>query len=290
MIYKSGEIIPKVKAVTNHMGSVYKLPSVCPVCGEPVVREEDTADTKCVNSACPAQLERTVSYFVSRDCMDIKGFGEKYIKALIDEGYIKDYADIYSLKDYRDELVEKGIIGKEKNTDKILKAIEDSKANDPVMLLTALGIQNVGKASAKEIMKHYKDVIELTRATVEELNEIQDVGTITAETIVEFFKNPTNMHVLNKLIDFGVNITVHQEEGTTELFKGLTFVITGTLPTLGRKEAQELIEKNGGKCSGSVSKKTDYVLAGEAAGSKLTKAQELGIKVISEEELLGMIK
>lgn len=289
VIFKSGEIIPKVKAVTRHTGERYQIPAVCPVCGEPVVREPDTADIRCVNTACPAQLERLVSYFVSRECMDIKGFGERYVKALIEEGYLKDYADIYNLKQHREALIEKGLIGKEKNTDKLLQAIDASKENDPVMLLTALGIQNVGRACAKELMKHYAGILQLAEASEAELNEIPDVGIVTARTLVSFFENPHNRLLLEKLQQAGVNMTMPERREIAAVFAGLTFVITGTLPTLGRKQAQELIEKYGGKCSGSVSKKTNYVLAGEAAGSKLDKAVSLGIKVISEEELFGML-
>jgi DNA ligase (NAD+) len=289
VVYKSGEIIPKIKAVLKHEGKVYKLPNTCPKCGQPVVREDGTADIKCVNPSCPSQLIRTVSYFTSRDAMDIKSFGEKYVKALVEEGYIHDYSDIYSLKDFRDELIEKGIMGKEKNTDKVLKAIEDSKENDPVKLLTGLGIQNVGKASAKAIMKHFNSIMELAKATEEELLTIQDVGGITAKAIADFFKNPNNIKIIEKLRDAGVNMASKVVEGATTKLTGMTFCITGTLKTMGRKEAENLIELNSGKIIG-LGKKLNYLVAGESAGSKLDKAKSLGIAIISEDDLLEMLK
>lgn len=289
LLKKSGDIIPKLCGVVTEPDQVYKASDKCPVCGQPLVREEDTADIRCVNPSCPAQLTRTVSYFVSRGCMDIAGLGDTLIDALIKRGYIRDYADIYSLKDHRDEMIAEGIIGKEKNTDKLLNAIENSKQNSPVRLLTALGIRNVGASTARELMKHYKDIDELSEATVDELTQIPDIGETTARDITAFFSNNENQKVLNKIKSAGVNIRMQQEEGTSDKLSGLTIVVTGTLPTLGRSEVKELIEKNGGKCTGSVSKKTSYLVAGEAAGSKLTKAQELGIPVITEAELLEMI-
>jgi DNA ligase (NAD+) len=230
-----------------------------------------------------------VSYFTSRYAMDIKSFGESYVKALVEEGYIHDYSDIYSLKNYRDELVGKGIMGKDKNTDKILKSIEDSKENDPVKLLTGLGIQNVGKASAKEIMRYYKSITDLSKTTAEELLSIQDVGEITAKAIVDFFADPDNIKIIEKLQAAGVNMVSKTAEGATSKLEGKTFCITGTLSSMGRKEAEDLIELNGGKVAG-LSKKLDYLLAGEAAGSKLDKAKSLGIQIIDENDFLEMLK
>lgn len=289
IVYKSGEIIPKIKAVVKHVGEVYQIPSFCPDCGQPVIRDE-SADFKCVNPSCPSQLIRTVSYFASRDAMDIKAFGETYVKTLVEEGYLHNYADIYFLKDSRDELVEKGIMGKDKNTDKILKAIEDSKQNEPSRLLTALGIQNVGKTSAKAIMKHYNSIDDLAKASEEELVAIPDVGGITAKCIYDFFRNPVNVEIIDKLKAAGVNMEVTASQDASTKLTGLTFCITGTLPTMGRSDAANLIEQNGGKCTGSVSKKTNYLLAGEAAGSKLEKARTLGVAIITEEDLLKMVK
>lgn len=289
-LFKSGEIIPKLNGCVDEPPEIFKAPSVCPVCGEVLVREEDTADIKCINGNCPAQLSRTIAYFTSLDCMNIQGLGDTIVDSLINEGYLKSYADIYKLKYYRDELIEKGIIGKEKNTDKILSAIESSKQNDAYRLLTALAIRNVGKRTAKDIMKHFKSIKELAAATAEELTAINDIGETTAECIVLFFKDENNKKILTELFEAGVNTEAGETADSTDRLSGMTVVVTGTLPTLGRKEITELIEKNGGKCAGSVSKKTSLVVAGEAAGSKLTKANELGIKVINESEFLEMIK
>ena len=289
LLKKSGDIIPKMCGLVKAPEKIYEVSTHCPECGHKLIKEEDTADIRCVNNMCPAQLTRTISYFMSLDCMNIMGFGETYVETLIKNGYLHSYADIYKLKEYRDELVEKGLIGKEKNTDKLLNLVEKSKKNSPVQLLTALGIRNVGKASAKEIMKHFSSLEQLENASVETLTAIPDVGQITAEGIVEFFQDEANKKVLSELKEAGVNMVMEEKTQASNIFEGKTFVITGTLPTLGRKEATALIEENGGKCSGSVSKKTHYVLVGEDAGSKLTKAQELGIPVISEEELYEMI-
>ncbi len=289
-VYKSGEIIPKVKSVVKEkrpaLAVPFKIPATCPVCGAPAVREGDTADIRCTGSNCPAQLERHIVNFVGRDAMDIKGFGTVYIQDLVRLGYLKDIADIYDLKNHREELIEQGIIGKEKNTDKLLDTIEQSKNNEPYMLLAGLGIPNVGKASAKTIMREYGSLERLSQADAESLVQVQDVGGITAEAIAAFFADEKNQNILRRLQEAGVKMEVEVKESREpQVFAGKTFVITGTLPTMGRKEAAAFIEEYGGKVSGSVSKKTDYVVAGEEAGSKLTKAQSLGIPVLTEEEL-----
>ena len=293
VVYKSGEIIPKIKEVVHSKrpeGTVtYKIPNVCPVCGGPVSRDADTADMKCLNPSCPAQLVRHIINFVSRDAMDIKGFGEVYIEDLVSQEYIKDIADVFALKEKREELIEKGIIGKEKNTDKLLGAIEAAKQNDAYRLFTGFGIPNVGKAAAKALLSRFKDIEKIMSLTVEELIQVNDIGEISANSIYDYLHDDVNIDIINRLKAAGVNMVEEEKEGASDKFAGLTFVITGTLPTMGRKEAQELIELNGGKCSGSVSKKTNYVLAGEAAGSKLDKANALGVNVISEEELLSML-
>ena len=294
VVYKSGEIIPKVKEVIHAKrpeGTVrFEIPDVCPVCGAKTEREKDTADIKCTSPNCPAQLERHIINFVGRDAMDIKGFGTVYIEELVRLGYLKDVADIYDLKDHREELIEQGIIGKEKNTDKLLDAIETSKKNDAYKLLTGLGIPNVGKAAAKAILKYFKEFDALEAADMDQLQEVNDIGEVSADCIFRFFGDEKNEVLLQRLREAGVNMAYIPEEGADERFAGQTFVITGTLPSMDRKEAAALIEKFGGKVAGSVSKKTAYVLAGENAGSKLTKANELGIKVISEEDILAMTK
>lgn len=293
VVYKSGEIIPKVKEVLHSKRpdgvSTYKIPNVCPVCGGVVSRDADTADMKCTNPSCPAQLVRHIINFVSRDAMDIKGFGDVYVEDLVQQGYIKDIADVFYLNNYRDELVEKGIIGKAKNTDKLLGVIEAAKANDAYRLFTGFGIPNVGKAAAKTLLSQFKDIEKIMELTVDELTQVNDIGEISAKSIYEYLHNPVNIDIINRLKSAGVNMVEEEKEGATDKLAGLTFVITGTLPNMGRKEAQELIELNGGKCSGSVSKKTNYLVAGEAAGSKLDKANALGVTVLDEEGLLALI-
>lgn len=293
-VYKSGEIIPKVKSVVKEKrqpGTVrFEIPDRCPVCGALVVRDEDTADMKCTGSSCPAQIERHIINFVGRDAMDIKGFGEVYIRELIAQGFIHDISDIYYLKKHRDKLIELGIIGKEKNTDKLLAAIEGSKSNEPFRLLTGFGIPNVGKAAAKSLMKHFASIDELASANAEQLTDVDDVGSITADAVRAFFDDEQNIRIIDRLKEAGVNMKMKEPAKQVEqIFEGKTFVITGTLPSMDRKAAAALIEERGGKVSGSVSKKTDYLLAGEAAGSKLTKAQQLGTTIIDEAEFREML-
>lgn len=293
VVYKSGEIIPKVKEVKLDKRpegvTTFKIPNVCPVCGGPVSRDADTADMKCTNPSCPAQLERHIINFVSRDAMDIKGFGEVYIIDLVRRGYIKDIADIYTLKDKRDELIEEGIIGKEKNTDKLLAAIDGSKTNEATRLFTGFGIPNVGKAAAKALLKEFKSIDAIMELSVEELVKVNDIGEISANSIYNYLHDPVNVDIISRIKAAGVNMVEEEKEGATDKLAGLTFVITGTLPTMGRKEAQELIELNGGKCAGSVSKKTNYLVAGEAAGNKLDKANALGVTVLDEAGLISLL-
>lgn len=289
-LFKSGEIIPKLNGCVKAPKIVYRAPENCPVCGALLVREEDTADIRCINPTCPAQITRTIAYFTGRDAMNIMGLGDTLVEALVSEGYLSSYADIYHLYEHRDELIEKGIIGKEKNTDKLLNEIEKSKNNDPVRLLTGLAIRNVGKSTAREIMKHFDNLMELTKVTRDGFLQIPDIGETTANDLYEFFHDEHNLKILSDMHEAGLNMDSVKDEDASEKLAGMTIVVTGTLPTLGRKEAEELIVKNGGKASGSVSKKTSFVLAGEAAGSKLTKANDLGIRVINEAEFLEMLK
>ncbi|MCI8284591.1 MAG: NAD-dependent DNA ligase LigA [Firmicutes bacterium] len=293
VVYKSGEIIPKIKKVIKEKRPEgierFRIPKVCPVCGAPAVKDEDTADMKCTSSACPAQIEGNIINFVGRDAMDIKGFGEVYVAELIRQGFISDISDIYRLKDHRDELIELGIIGKEKNTDKLLKAIEESKKNTPDRLMTGLGIPNVGKTASRSILRYFGSFRAAADASVDELIEVNDVGGITAEAVRAYFDNESNIRIMERLAAEGVNMEMPESErGEEQIFAGKTFVITGTLPTMDRKAAAEIIEDRGGKVTGSVSKKTDYLLAGEAAGSKLVKAEQLGTAVISEAEFMQM--
>lgn len=294
VVYKSGEIIPKVRRVIHEKRPAgvkkFVIPNVCPVCGAKTEREKDTADIKCTSPNCPAQLERHMINFVGRDAMDIKGFGATYIMELVHLGYLKDIADIYDLKQHREELIEQGIIGKEKNTDKLLDAIEKSKQNEAFQLLTGFGIPNVGKAAAKTILKHFGSIEALMQADMESLQQVADVGEVTALCIRNYFQDENNCKIIEHLKEAGVNMEMAESGSEDGRFDGLTFVITGTLPTMDRKAAAALIEAHGGKVSGSVSKKTNYLLAGENAGSKLTKANDLGVSVISEEELQEMLK
>ncbi|MBR2214370.1 MAG: NAD-dependent DNA ligase LigA [Selenomonadaceae bacterium] len=291
-VFKSGEIIPKVKEVIlakrppNTLP--YKIGTVCPVCGYPATREENTADIKCQNPNCPAQLENHLLNFVSRNAMDIKGFGASYVKELTAQGYIKDIADLYHLKEYREELIAKGLLGKEKNTDNLLKAIEDSKGNEPEQLLTGLGIPGIGRAAARDLIRAFGTIDALAQAKEEEILAVPDMGEISAKNLTAYFAGEDSQKLLRRLKAAGVNMESRVAAESAAALLGKTFVLTGTLSTLDRKAATALIEKNGGKVTGSVSKKTDYVVAGEAAGSKLAKARELGITVIDEAELVKM--
>ena len=291
-VYKSGEIIPKVRCVVKEKRPENTQPFIigdyCPVCGAKTIRD-DKADIRCSNPHCPAQIERWIINFVGRDAMDIKGFGMMYIKTLIDNGYIKDPSDIYNLYTYRDELIAKGLIGKEKNTDKLLAAIENSKKNAPWRLLCGLGVLNIGKAAARSLLNHFGSFDKLAQASEEEIKEVNDIGDISAKQVYDFFQAEDNRKMLEKFKRAGVNM---EQEITAAggKFAGLTFVLTGTLTTMSRNEAAELIQSLGGKAASSVSKKTNYVVAGENAGSKLTKAENLGINILSEAEFIAMTK
>lgn len=291
-VYKSGEIIPKVRCVIKEKRPDNTVPFVigdtCPVCGAKTIRD-DKADIRCSNPHCPAQIERWIINFVGRDAMDIKGFGMMYIKTLIENNYIKNPADIYNLYMYRDELIEKGLIGKEKNTDKLLLAIENSKKNAPWRLLCGLGILNIGKAAARSLLNHFGSFDKLSKANEDAIKEVNDIGDISAKQVYDFFQDEDNKIMLEKFKQAGVNM---EQEVTANggKFSGLTFVLTGTLTTMSRNEASELIQSLGGKASSSVSKKTSYVVAGENAGSKLTKAETLGVKILTETEFLTMAK
>lgn len=293
LVYKSGEIIPKIKEVLKEKRTKdikkFEIPHVCPVCGSRTEREKDTADIKCVSPTCPAQLERHIINFVGRDAMDIKGFGTVYIEELVRLGYLKDIADIYDLKNHRQTLIDQGIIGKEKNTDKLLEAIEKSKENEAWQLLTGFGIPNVGKAAAKAILKHFFGIEKLMQASLEELTAVNDIGQVSAGCIRDFFKEEKNKAIVRRLKEAGVNMEAGMQPVGGQ-FDGLTFVITGTLPDMERKEAAAMVEARGGKVSGSVSKKTSYLLAGENAGSKLVKAQELNIPIIDEGQFRKMLE
>ena len=275
-----------VKADRDGSETEFNMPETCPVCGARVHREEGEAAYRCTGADCPAQLERNLIHFVSRDAMDIEGMGPSVIKKLLAEGLIKSSADIYYLT--ADELIKLDKLG-EKSAENLLDAIEKSKKNDLPKLIYALGIHHIGAGAAKLIAKRAGSIDALFGLTAEELTEINDVGMIMAESVTDFFAQPHTRTLIQKFKDAGVNTDYIGEARSSDALEGMTIVVTGTLPTLGRKDATALIEQNGGKASGSVSKKTTYVLAGEAAGSKLTKANDLGIPVIDEAEFMKMI-
>ncbi|BAH08122.1 NAD-dependent DNA ligase LigA [Clostridium kluyveri] len=295
IIQKAGDIIPEIiRSIPEKRpdwAKKYIIPDVCPVCNSKTIREPDGVDTRCSNPDCEAQSFRKIGYFVSKDAMNIVGFGQNTVEALMKDGYIKKISDIYILKNYKDALIEKGIIGKEKSVNNLLNAIELSKDNDIDRLITGLGIRNVGKQSAKILAGNFKSMDELAGAAYEQLIELEDFGPTTVPDILEFFNSNAYIELIKKLKEAGVNtISKTLQKKIDNRFLGKTFVITGTLPTMKRDEAAEIIQSFGGKVSGSVSKRTSFVLAGEEAGSKLTKAQQLGISIITEEDLKDMIK
>ena len=285
VIQKAGDVIPEIVKVVKEKRTgnekEFKMPEKCPVCGAKTVRLEGEAAIRCTGTECPAKLYRNLVHFVSREAMNIDGLGENIIEQLLKENLISNIADIYNLS-FED------ISSLKKNGTKfatnLINAIENSKQNDLYRLLTALGINHIGAKASKVLAKKFKTIDNLSKASYEDLSEIADIGPIMAKSIVEFFEEPQTKDLIEKLKQAGVNTTSLNSEDTDNRFEGLTFVLTGSLEKYTREEATNIIEKFGGKVSGSVSKKTNYLLAGEAAGSKLTKAQSLGIKIISEEE------
>ena len=295
IVQKAGDIIPEVLSVVKEKrpseAKRFVMPSVCPVCGAPAVRDADGAHLRCSGDTCPAKDSRSLAYFVSKDAMNMEGFGPAAIEALIAEGYIRNIPDIYRLKDRKLQLIEEGIVGKEKSVENILAAIEKSKTNDIDRLITGLGIRNVGKQTAKVLAGRYRDMEEIMNASPMELMQLPDFGETVAGDIFSYFNSEANRSIIAELEMLGVNMKSQAAlKRQDDRFAGKTFVLTGTLPTMTRDEASAIIESFGGKSAGSVSKKTDYVLAGEAAGSKLTKAQDLGITIIDENQFREMIK
>jgi len=294
LVYKSGEIIPKVKDVNKDKRPAdwnpYMMPDMCPVCGHRLVRDEGGVDLKCVNLLCPGTLVNRIVNFVSRDCMDIKGFGTEYIRKLTESGYIRDIADVFELKDKREELIEGKVLGLEKNTDKLLASIESSKIETPAdKVLAGLGIPGVGKATAKELIRTFGSIDAIAVADKGALVTVQDIGEISGEAIYDFFRDEGNRELLMRLKELGLNFEKAESEVQGSALSGLTFCITGTLDGMSRSEAEALIESNGGKPVSSVSKKTSYLLMGADAGSKERKARELGVPIISLDELKEMI-
>ena len=293
VVYKSGEIIPKIKAVVKAKRpegtKPFKIGDRCPVCGAKAEREADSADVKCINQACPAQVESHILNFVSRDAMDIKGLGEKNIAALIEKGFLHTIVDIFRLKEHREELIAQGVVGKEKNTDKLLAAIEEAKKNEPQRLLTGLGIPGIGKAAAAALMQHFKTLEALENASDEAILAVRDMGETSVAAIRSYFQNEGNAKICRELQQLGVATAVQERAAQGDELADMSFVVTGTLRHFGRREITELIEQHGGRVTSSVSKKTDCLVAGENAGSKLQKAEHLGVRILTEEEFLQLI-
>ncbi|MFR3568635.1 MAG: NAD-dependent DNA ligase LigA [Paraclostridium sordellii] len=292
LVQKAGDIIPQVVEVIkeDRTGDEIKfhMPEKCPVCHEPTVRLEGEAAVKCINMSCPAQIRRGIIHFASRDAMNIDGLGESIISLLLDNKIIKDVADLYYIK--KEDIVNLERLG-EKSATNLINAIEKSKNNDLYRLINGLGIKYIGVKGAKVLAKSFKSLDDIINSSIEELTNLEEFGEVMADSVVEFFKEDKNIVVINKLKEVGVNILSSNSEdnGLANIFDKMKIVLTGTLPTLKRNDAKELIEARGGKATSSVSKSTTFVLAGEEAGSKLTKANELGVTVIDEAKFLELL-
>ena len=291
VIQKAGDVIPEIVEVKKEKRTGnekdFEMPKQCPVCGADAIREKGEAAIRCTGIECPAKLFRNLVHFVSREAMNIDGLGENIIQQLLDNNLIENIADIYTLT--FDEIASLKKNGK-KFAQNLIDSINKSKQNDLYHLLTAFGIRHVGVKASKLLAKKYKTIDNLMLAPLEELSEIKDIGEVMASSIREFFEQAQTIDLIEKLKQAGVNMNYLEEEGNDNRFEGKTFVLTGSLEKYTRGEASNIIEKFGGKTSGTVSKKTDYVLAGEEAGSKLTKAQNLGVTILSETEFEKMIK
>ena len=291
VVRKAGDIIPEVvRTITEKRTGAereFLMPERCPSCNEPISYDADgEAAARCTNSACPAQLSRSIEHFASKGAMNIDGLGPQIVELLLNEGLIASAADLYSLKE--EQIADLERMGK-KSAQNLIRAIENSKSAGLERLVYALGIRNIGEVAAASLAQRFGTLEALSNATVDELCEIDDIGQISALCVVDFFSHPSNVELCRRFTESGL-VTEAVSKPAGDKFAGLTFVLTGTLPTMSRDEASAMIKALGGKVSGSVSSKTSYVVAGEAAGSKLTKAQSLGVKVISEEELLEMMK
>ena len=290
LVRKAGEIIPEVLSVVIEQRPEgtrpYFLPSVCPVCGAPVERDEDGAHIRCTGSECPAQLLRNLAHFASRDAMDIDGMGIAVVENLVGAGLVKTPGDLYFLRE--EDIAKLDRMGK-KSAQNLISAIENSKSQDLSRLIYAFGIRQVGQKAGKVLAAHFKTLDALETATLEELTAIDDIGEITAHSLLEWMSSPQSRHLISRLREAGVNMTA-TDRGDDQRFAGMIFVLTGALERFTRDEATELIEARGGKAASSVSKKTTYVVAGESAGSKLRKAQELGIQILTENDFSALLK
>jgi len=289
-VYKAGDIIPEVLSVSfedrDGSESEFVMPSHCPACGSPVCRDEGEAAYRCTGADCPAQLERNITHFVSRDAMDIEGMGPSIVAQLLEKKLIKNSSDLYYLS--KEDIASMDKMG-QKSAENLLASIEKSKSNDLSRLLYALGIRHIGLGAAKAICKKLKNIEAFFDADDQVLTAIDDVGLVMAQSVIGFFAQPHVREMIDRMKAAGVNMEYIEEESAGNALEGMTIVLTGTLPNLGRKEATDLIEKNGGKVTGSVSKKTSLVVAGEEAGSKLDKANSLGIPVVDEDGLMKLI-
>lgn len=288
IIRKAGDVIPEVVSVKEHIPDAvpYRMPEICPSCGAKAVREDGEAAIRCNNPDCPAQLLRMLIHFCSRDAMDIEGLGDALLNKLVEQNMIKTAADIYSL-DFG-KIAEMDKMGK-KSAENLKKAIEKSKENDLSKLVFALGIRHVGAKAAKLLSDNFRDIDSIMNSSAEDISKIDGFGLVMAQSVVDFMSMPQSQKLIADLKAAGVNMKA-EDTHIDNRFSGKTFVLTGTLTKYTRSEASRIIENYGGKASSSVSKKTDYVLAGEAAGSKLAKATELGIKIINEDEFAEMIQ
>ena len=291
-VRKAGEIIPEVVDVDlsrrDEFTKEFKMIEACPVCGSKLQKADGEAEHYCKNPECGGRLLESIIHFASRVAMDIDGLGEKQIEQLFALGFIKDIADIYLLENYQQEMLSIERFGPKK-IENLINAINKSKDNSLDKFIFGLGIRHVGSKASKNLTKYFDSIDSLKEAKVEDLVYIDDIGEIMAQSIVDYFNNPKHIDLIEKLKSLGVNPKA-DISNTSNKFSGLTFVLTGTLPTLTRDEASKLIEDAGGKTSSSVSKKTSYVLAGSEAGSKLKKANDLGITVIDEATFLEMLK
>lgn len=289
VVRKAGEIIPEVlRSVSHEENSVkFSLPSVCPVCGTPSVRDDGESVLRCPNVSCPAQLLKNMIHFASRNAMNIDGLGEANMKLLVENGLVNSPADLYILK--KEQLTELERFG-EKSAENLINAIEASKKNEADRLVFGLGIRNIGQKAATLLCEKFGGAEALLNAEKDEISAIDGFGDVMAESVCNALREPHTIELISRLREYGVNLTYSRQSTGDDRFSGLTFVLTGTLPTMKRDEAKKLIESFGGKVSGSVSKKTSFVVAGEEAGSKLVKAQELGIEILTEEELIEKTK
>ncbi len=291
IIQKAGDVIPEVDRVLKEKRDgtqkEFEIPKVCPVCGEELEKEESEVALRCTNSECPAQIYRSITHFVSRDCMDISGMGEAIVDALIDKNLLKDVADIYSLK-FEDFMSLEGF--KEKSSQNLVDAVEKSKSNSLDKLLFGLGIRHIGKRAAKILSENFDDIYKVKEASVEQLNSLEDFGNIMAESVYEFFRKPQTNIIIEKLDKAGVNLKGNKKQKKSEILLGKTVCVTGSFDNYSRNDIVSMIEENSGKASSSVSKKTSFLIAGESAGSKLNKANELGIEVLSIDDFIKMIE